>query len=177
MLSCLHNYEWIMYYSNSDWRLILINNAKEQGDFSPIHTILATPSMRAKSIDSLEAYIKKYNLDGINIDFEMVSAQDRDNLSAFVQEISAHLKPQGYIISIDVFPKQDELKDVSIAYDYTQLAKYVDKIILMTYDNHGIWSKAGPIADIDWVEKSLKYVLHSIPKNKLYIGLAAYGYD
>jgi spore germination protein len=157
--------------------LLLVNNAKQQDNNSPIHNILATPSLRAKAIDSLEAYIKKYKLDGINVDFEMVDAQDRDNLTTFMQELSARLKPQGYIISIDVFPKQDESNDVSIAYDYAQLAKYADKIILMTYDNHGTWSNAGPIADIDWVEKNLKYALKFIPKNKLYIGLAAYGYD
>lgn len=157
--------------------LLLVNNAKSQDNQSPVHNILATPALRAKAINNLEAYIKKYKLDGINIDFEMVDAQDRDNLSAFMQELSERLKPQGYIISIDVFPKQNESNDVSVAYDYAQLAKYADKIILMTYDNHGTWSGAGPIADIDWVEKNLKYALQFIPKNKLYIGLAAYGYD
>lgn len=164
-------------HNNNVSVLLLVNNAKEQGNKSPIHTILSTPLSRATAINNLEDYIKKYKLDGINVDFEMVDAQDRDNLSAFMQELSARLKPQGYIISIDVFPKQDESNDVSIAYDYAQLAKYADKIILMTYDNHGTWSNAGPIADIDWVEKNLKYALQSIPKNKLYVGLAAYGYD
>lgn len=164
-------------HNNNVSVLLLVNNAKEQGNKLPIHTILSTPSSRATAINNLEDYIKKYKLDGINVDFEMVDAQDRDNLSAFMQELSARLKPQGYIISIDVFPKQDESNDVSIAYDYAQLAKYADKIILMTYDNHGTWSNAGPIADIDWVEKNLKYALQSIPKNKLYVGLAAYGYD
>jgi spore germination protein YaaH len=157
--------------------LLLVNNAKGQGNESPIHNILSTPSLRATAINNLEEYIKKYKLDGINVDFEMVDAQDRDNLSAFMQELSGRLKPQGYLISIDVFPKQDESNNVSIAYDYAQLAKYADKIILMTYDNHGTWSNAGPIADIDWVEKNLKYALKFIPKSKLYIGLAAYGYD
>lgn len=157
--------------------LLLVNNAKKTGDISPIHKILSSPSLRTKAIDNLEAYIKKYNLDGINVDFEMVDAQDRDNLSSFMQEISSRLKPQGYIISIDVFPKQDESNDVSIAYDYAQLAKYADKIMIMTYDNHGTWSKAGPIADINWVENNLKYALNFIPKNKVYIGIAAYGYD
>lgn len=157
--------------------LLMVNNAKQTKDVSPIHKILSSPSLRTDAINHLEAYIKKYNLDGINVDFEMVDAQDRDNLSSFMKELSLRLKPQGYIISIDVFPKQDESNDVSIAYDYAQLAKYADKIMIMTYDNHGTWSKAGPIADINWVENNLKYALNFIPKNKLYIGIAAYGYD
>lgn len=164
-------------HQNNISALLLVNNAKQDGDDVPIHTLLASQSLRAKAIDSLETYIKKYNLDGVNIDFEMVPAQDRDNLSAFMRELSARLKPQGYTISIDVFPKQDETNDVAVAYDYAQLAKYADKIMIMTYDNHGAWSDAGPIADVRWVENTLKYALQFIPKNKIYLGIASYGYD
>lgn len=157
--------------------LLMINNAKQNSNVSPIHTVLANSALRSKAIDNIEAYIKQYNLDGVNIDFEMVPAQDRNNLSAFMKELSARLKSQGYVVSIDVFPKQDENNDVSIAYDYESLAKYADKIMIMTYDNHGVWSEAGPIADVNWVENNLKYALKFIPKNKIYLGIAAYGYD
>jgi spore germination protein YaaH len=107
----------------------------------------------------------------------MVPAGDRDNLTAFMRELYARLKPQGYIVSLDVFPKQDESNDIAAAYDYAELTKYADKIMIMTYDNHGMWSGPGPIADIRWVENNLKYALKFIPKNKLYLGIAAYGYD
>ena len=157
--------------------LLLVNNAKQNNATPPVHTVLASPALRTKAIDNFEAYIKKYGLDGINVDFEMVPAEDRDNLTAFMRELFARLKPQGYIVSIDVFPKQDETNDVAVAYDYAELAKYTDKIMLMTYDNHGTWSGPGPIADIAWVENNLKYALKFIPKNKLYLGIAAYGYD
>ncbi|SEO79694.1 glycosyl hydrolase family 18 protein [Propionispora vibrioides] len=157
--------------------LLLVNNAKQEKSEIPIHTILANPALRTKSIDSMEAYIKQYGLDGINVDFEMVPAQDRDNLSAFMKELYNRLHPQGYVVSIDVFPKQNEDNDVAAAYDYAALAQYADKIMIMTYDNHGVWSGAGPIADIGWVEKSLQYALQYIPKNKLYLCVPGYGYD
>lgn len=157
--------------------LLLVNNAKQDGAVVPVHTVLANPALRTKAIANFEAYIKKYDLDGVNVDFEMVPAEDRDNLTAFMQELSARLKPQGYIVTMDVFPKQDENNDVAAAYDYAKLANHVDKIMIMTYDNHGTWSGPGPIADIRWVENNLKYALKFIPQNKLYLGLAAYGYD
>lgn len=157
--------------------LLLINNAKQEGNSDPIHTILHNDDLRSKSIDNIEGYIKKYGLEGVNIDFETVPAQDRDELTSFMKELYARLHPQGYVVSIDVFPKQDENNDVSIAYDYAQLAKYADKIMIMTYDQHGGWSDAGPIADIRWVENNLKYALKFIPANKIYLGIAAYGYD
>lgn len=157
--------------------LLLVNNAKQDNATPPIHTVLSDSALRTKAIDNLEAYIKKYDLDGINIDFEMVPAEDRDNLTAFMRELYSRLKPQGYIVSIDVFPKQNENNDVAAAYNYAELAQYADKIMIMTYDNHGMWSDAGPIADITWVENNLKYALKFIPKTKLYLGIAAYGYD
>lgn len=157
--------------------LLLVNNAKESNGQIPIHTLLSNPDLRTQAIGNLEAYIKQYKLDGVNIDFEMVPADDRDNLTAFMKELSSRLKPQGYLVTIDVFPKQDESNDVAAAYDYAQLAQFADKIMVMSYDNHGMWSKAGPIAGIDWVEKNLNYALKLIPKNKLYLGIAAYGYE
>lgn len=164
-------------HANNVKVLLMVNNAKQNEANPPIHTVLSSPSLRKKAIDNIEAYIKKYNLDGINIDFEMVPAGDRANLSAFMKELYGRLKPQGYIVSIDVFPKTDETNDVSIAYDYGQLALYADRIVIMTYDNHGRWSGPGPVADIGWVEANLKYALKFIPKHKLYLGIAGYGYD
>jgi spore germination protein YaaH len=165
-------------HKNNKQVLLLVNNAKETNNgILPVHTLLRSQDLRRKAINNLEAYIKKYNLDGVNIDFEIVPAEDRVYLTAFMRELSERLKPQGYIVSIDVFPKQNEANDVAVAYDYGELAKYADKIIIMTYDNHGIWSGPGPIADINWVENNLKYALQFMPKNKLYLGLAAYGYD
>jgi spore germination protein len=157
--------------------LLMVNNAKQTGATTPIHTVLASPALRRTAIDNIEAYVKKYGLDGVNIDFEMVPAGDRAGLTAFMKELYGRLKPQGYIVSIDVFPKTDENNDVSVAYDYGQLAQYADRIVIMAYDNHGVWSGAGPIADINWVENNLKYALKFIPKNKLYLGVAGYGYD
>jgi spore germination protein YaaH len=164
-------------HQNNMKALLMVNNAKQDDSNPPIHTVLANPALRKTAIDNLEAYIKKYNLDGVNIDFEMVPSGDKNNLTAFMRELSARLKPQGYIISIDVFPKTDESNDVSVAYDFSQLPNYADRIIIMAYDNHGVWSGPGPIADINWVENNLQYALKFIPKNKLYLGIAGYGYD
>ncbi|MDR3592207.1 MAG: glycosyl hydrolase family 18 protein [Negativicutes bacterium] len=157
--------------------LLLVNNAGQSGSVSGIHAVLADPGLRATAIENLEAVLRKYRLDGINIDFETVQPEDRDDLTAFMRELSARLKPQGYVVSIDVMPKTDESSDIAAAYDYGRLADYADKIIVMTYDNHGQWSAPGPVAGIDWTENSLKYALKYIPKSKLYLGLAGYGYD
>lgn len=164
-------------HNNKVTALLMVNNAKQDDPNAGIHAVLGNASLRKTAIDNLEATIKKYGLDGINIDFEQVPAADRNNLTTFIHELSDRLKPQGYLVSIDVFPKHNEDNDVAVAYDYAQLAQYADKIILMTYDYHAGWNGAGSIADIRSVESDLKYALTMIPKNKIYLGIAGYGYD
>ena len=163
--------------ANGVQTLLLVNNEKSTGAVKPVHSVLSSPALRQKAIDNLEAYIKKYRMDGINIDFEEVPAGDRDNLTAFMRELYSRLKPQGYLVTIDVFPKHNEEADIAKAYDYAKLAQAADKIMLMTYDYHGAWSGPGAISDIAAVERDLTYALQFIPKSKLYLGVPGYGYD
>ena len=154
--------------------LLMVNNSKEN---SAAHAVLSSPAVRQKAIGNIETVLKKYGLDGVNIDFESVSAKDRDQLTAFMQELSARLKPQGYSISIDVMPKHNEEADFAMAYDYAKLAQASDQIIIMTYDYHGPWGGPGAIADIASVERDIQYALKLIPKQKILLGVAGYGYD
>jgi len=157
---------------------VLLNNAKGETGISPVHQLLNNEQRRINAVANIEEYLKNNGFSGVNIDFEMVSPEDRDNLTLFMKELASRLRPAGYTVAISVFPKSDETtNDVAIAYDYQNLAKYVDQVALMTYDNHGEWSGPGPIADIRWVERNLKYALQFIPKNKLYLGIPGYGYD
>lgn len=157
---------------------VLLNNAKSGTSSSPVHQLLNNPENRTNAVANIEEYVKTNDFAGVNIDFELVPPEDRDELTRFMKELSERLRPQGLTVAISVFPKQDETtNDVAIAYDYAELVKYVDQIIIMTYDNHGEWSGPGPVADIRWVESNLKYALQFIPKNKIYLGIAGYGYD
>jgi spore germination protein len=157
---------------------VLLNNAKSGTSSVPVHHLLSDPQRRSNAIANIEEHVKANGFDGVNIDFEMVPPEDRDYLTQFMQELSDRMRPSGYTVAMSVFPKKDEAtNDVAIAYDYKALAKYVDQIVVMTYDNHGEWSGPGSVADIKWVEDNLKYALQFIPKQKIYLGIAAYGYD
>ena len=62
------------------------------------------------------------------------------------------------------------------AYDIAALAKYVDLICLMTYDQHTRWTMPGPVAGWDWTVENLNYALKTVPKEKLSLGIPLYGY-
>ncbi len=62
------------------------------------------------------------------------------------------------------------------AYDLAGLAKSVDLICLMTYDQQTRWTMPGPVAGWEWTVSNMNYALQSVPKEKLSLGIPLYGY-
>jgi peptidoglycan-N-acetylglucosamine deacetylase len=129
-----------------------------------IRKLLHSPSEQAKLIKSLHEQIKRHGFDGINIDFENLNKDDRDLLTQFMKELYQVFHADGLSVSIDVPPANE-------AFDYKELEKYTDQIILMSYDENVI--NPGPIASSSWFNKNLE----KVSKEKLIVGLGNYGYD
>ena len=62
-------------------------------------------------------------------------------------------------------------------YNLTALARVLDVAALMTYDQHGPWSGRGPISAMPWVRAELRYFMTRVPRRKIDLGAAAYGYQ
>ena len=119
--------------------------------------------------------INKYNLDGINIDIENVTEVDRENYTKLVRVLREKL-PKEKIVSVAVAPNPYNWKNGwQGSYDYLELAKYADYLILMAYDEHYESGTEGAVAGINFVEKSVKYALSKVSSNKIVIGVPFYG--
>lgn len=106
----------------------------------------------------------------LNIDFENLAPQDRDAYTLFIQELSSRLHQEGYLVSVDLSVGDHDI------YDYRELARHADYLIMMLYDEHYSTSKAGPIASQAWFQQRLGE-LSALPKDKLVVALGNYGYD
>jgi len=145
--------------------LPLINNAVDgQWDQEIIHNLLNSPEAQAKLIKNIHKQITKHGYDGINIDFENIHKSDRDLLTNFMKELYSTFHKDGLLVTIDVPPANE-------AFDYKNLEKYSDRIILMMYDENFI--NPGPIASASWFEENIS----TISKDKLIVSLGNYGYD
>ena len=60
------------------------------------------------------------------------------------------------------------------AYDYSELSKIADRIIVMAYDEHWSTSAPGPIASIAWCKRIADYARSCIPEEKLVMGCHFY---
>lgn len=149
----------------------LVDNA-----FNPALTseLVNNDDMKEKFIGQIAFYASLYNLDGINIDFENIYYEDKDALVKFVEELTYILKKQNLTVSIDVtVPSGSERW--SKVYDREKLAKIVDYVALMAYDEHWATSPvSGSVASIGWVERGIERSLEYIPEDKLLLGIPFY---
>ncbi len=156
--------------------LVLISN---NFDSTIAQSILESSSKSQTFINNLINVIKANGYKGVNIDFESVPYTDRAYYSQFIANVKNALSPLGYLTTVSVPAKTSDSPTNSWngAYDYAALGKTADEVIIMTYDEHGTWTAAGPVASIGWVTNVVNYAKTVIPTNRILLGLAAYGYD
>ncbi|WP_256992154.1 S-layer homology domain-containing protein [Paenibacillus sp. XY044] len=162
---------WAKQNNKKVWALLGNHSNAELTD-----DILTDSTKKSSVIKQLTSYVKKYGLSGINVDFENVSTQDREALTAFVTELDQSLRTVGGVVSIDVSP--DLGTDWTEAFDYNALGQAADYMILMGYDEH--WDGdpiAGSVSSYPWVESALNKLLRSVPSAKTILALPFYTRD
>ena len=169
--------EQISYANSNGITPTLLVGNNFSGDVAK--TLLESTTNRSKFISNLLNILKANNYKGANIDIEGIYSSDRNYYTTFLSEIYSTLKPLGYTISVSVPAKTIDSPNYTwnYAYDYASISKYADYVLLMTYDEHYPGGSPGPVASIGWVTNVIKYAVTVIPKEKIYFGLAAYGYD
>lgn len=135
--------------------------------------ILNSYELRNKTINNILELAKKYDVDGINLDFEHMYEEDKDMFTQFVVELYPRLKELGMVLSVDV-TAPDGGANWSMCYDRNAIADNCDYIVFMAYDQYGTSStKAGTTAGLDWMRVSLNKFLKTeeIEPNKIILGL------
>jgi spore germination protein YaaH len=129
-----------------------------------------------KLANDLSSAVINNNLDGVNIDLENLTYDDRAPLVELAQLLKNQLAPLGKTVSIAVGAvDKPTTSGWKSAYDLQALSNVVDYMIIMAYDQHWETSGPGPVAGLDWVKKQLDYMTTQVPKEKLVLGVPFYG--
>ncbi len=160
-----------------------------------------TESSRAVFADSVVRFIKNYGFDGVDIDWEYPTGgglasnisrpADRTNFGLLLKTLRSKLDTQGikdkkhYILSFAGGASSDYASGVGLS----NIAKYVDYGMIMTYDLHGSWDTFtdfnAPLylpsgqspqqkTSVDGAVRT--WLNYGFPANKLVMGVPFYGY-
>jgi hypothetical protein len=160
--------------------LVVVHNYRN-GSFDQqlVHNVLSNRVSGDRLINNLLQLVKDNGLAGVNIDFENIAPADRGLFTDFLARLAGVFKPAGFLVTAAVPAKTaDDPADVwGGAFDYAAIGRICDYVMLMTYDEHWFGGSPGPIASLPWVVSVLDFAVKSIPREKILLGIPAYGYD
>lgn len=167
--------KYIEWAHNNGYRVWpMVENA--EAGIEVTSKIMNSYENRKKLIEAISEVCVKYNLDGVNIDFENMKEADKEMYSRFIIELSPRIKDTGDVISVDV-TAPDGGETWSLCFDRNVIGNEANYIIFMAYDEYGTSStKPGTTAGFDWVKLSLNKFLETeeIESNKIILGIPFY---
>ena len=146
----------------------LINDFKEGLD---LEKILGTTSTRTKLVNALVGTAIQYDLDGINVDFEKITAKSAPAYLEFLRELTLKSHVNDLIVSVDNYPPAS----YNAYYDIEEQGRIVDYVILMAYDEHYSGSEeSGSVSSLGYVKNGTASVLTKAPKERVITALPFY---
>ncbi len=133
----------------------------------------STKENRKMVADAILEFLQKYDLDGIDMDWEYPNSGDRTNFTLLMQEIKSTLKSANpnYIVTAAI-PASSSANN---RFDLASLDNILDLFYIMTYDLD--WSSTSDhVSDLATSIESVNYFIkNGVSKNKIVIGSAFYG--
>ncbi|KAF9463284.1 chitinase [Collybia nuda] len=161
---------------------------------------VATAQNRTVFVKSVVDLVAKYNLDGIDFDWEYpanqgigwntITANDTANFLAFLQELRKDIRGKTLILSAAVATTPFIDSNGKPSSDVSGFGKVLDFIAIMVYDIWGSWSPTvGPNSPLDdtcaiparregsAVSAVKQWNAAGIPLKQLVLGVASYGHS
>lgn len=136
--------------------------------YDETYEVLSYTSKRTKVINQVIAAALESGVDGINLDFELISAECGEHYVQFVRELSVKCRQNGLVFSVDNYVPQPynehyNLKEQGIMADY---------VVIMAYDEHTDGSyTAGSVASISYLKNGIEDALKDVSADKLIAGV------
>lgn len=143
-------------------------------NFAPdvdIHEVLSKTSTRERLVNELIAQAIKYNLDGINIDFENLNVETGPHYIQFLRELSVKCRLNQIVLSCDTYVPASYSK----FYDRAEQGAILDYVVIMAYDEYYSGSEtAGSVSSMNFFENAINNILDQVPADKVIMGLPFY---
>ena len=162
------NYVNYAHQSNLEVWAVLRDFHGGINSYDETYEVLSYTSKRTKIINQVIAEAIEKGIDGINLDFELVSSECGAHYIQFVRELSVRCRQNGLVFSVDNYVPQPYNEH----YDIGEQGTVADYVVIMGYDEHTDGSyEAGSVASIGYLENGIADALESVSADKLIAGV------
>ncbi|MEO6248316.1 MAG: polysaccharide deacetylase family protein [Sphingomicrobium sp.] len=131
--------------------------------------LFADRTARRRLLGQIEAFLLANHASGAVFDFEDLSPAGQADYRVFLADADALFDKHGWLTTVAA--------PVDAEWNLAGVAKIVDRIFLMAYDEHSKDGPAGPIASQGWWAAKLAAALREVPRDKAIVTLGNYAYD
>ena len=96
------------------------------------YALLSSTSSRTNLINQLMAAVFQTGIDGINVDFEMISEECGEHYIQFIRELSVQCRKNNIVLSVDNYVPQNYNQQ----YHRGEQGAVADYVVIMGYDEH-----------------------------------------
>ena len=156
------NAYYVTYAHNQGYKVwpLIEDMSKENDEYA----LFSDEAKRNAFEDKLIADCLKYNVDGLNVDFECIGKETGPHYVQFLRELSIKMHANGLVLSVDNYP----MNQGNLYYNLGEQGLVCDYVINMGYDEHWSGSQAGSVASAPFVEKGITDALNAgVPAGKL----------
>lgn len=139
--------------------------------YDETYEVLSYTSKRENLINQIIAAALQTGIDGINLDFELISTECGEHYIQFVRELSVKCRQNGLVFSVDNYVPQPYNEH----YDLKEQGIVADYVVIMAYDEHTEGSyEAGSVSSYDYVKDGIKNAAKSVSSDKLVAAIPFY---
>lgn len=133
-----------------------------------VYEVLSYTSKRGNLISQVIADALDKDVDGINLDFELIDVNCGVHYIQFVRELSVACRQNQLVLSVDNYVPQPYNEH----YNIEEQGKVADYVVMMGYDEHTNASETtGSVASLPYVSDGLQTILEQVPSEKVISGV------
>lgn len=143
------------------------------------HEMFINPEAQNNLIENIIATMTAKGYVGLDIDFEFILPEDKQNFINFIANVQSRLSPLGLLTLVALAPKTSgEMTGLLYeAHDYPAIGAIADYVLLMTYEWGYLFGPPMATSPINNVRRVLEYGVSVIDPNKILMGVPNYSYD
>ena len=132
--------------------------------------LFSDTAARKKLIEGLIGEVKRYGIDGINLDIEGIKPAAGPHYVQFIRELSVDCRKNGIVLSVDTYVPSE----YTSFYNRAEQGRVADYVVIMGYDEHYAGGEAGSVASIGYERRGIEEALKQVPKEKLISAIPFY---
>ena len=126
---------------------------------------------RSALIENLVKDLKEKQVDGINVDIELLPESAARDYMEFMRELSIACRTEELFLSVDCYVPYS----YNAYYNIKELGEICDYVVIMCYDEHYAGSEeAGSVSSLSYVERGIDESAAKMDKNRVIIALPFY---